>query len=235
MASIFSKQKKEKTTSLHLKIDLHNHILPGIDDGAQDIDESLEMLEAYQAQGFTKIIATPHVNSERFLNSTDDILEATEIFLEAKEKENIPIQIAVSAEYYADKHLFYLLEKNDVLSIANKYLLCEFSFYFPPIDAKLIANEIKNAGYIPILAHPERYEYWFNDIKAFEKLKEYGFLFQSNLPSASGLLGPIPKHNFYLLANKGWIDFLGTDAHNAFSIYLMQNIIELNIGTKNIT
>lgn len=233
MVSIFSKNKSKDINQLHLTTDIHNHTMPGIDDGSRDIAESIDMLKAFQSLGYTKIIATPHVHSERYWNTTQNILSAANNLMIAKEKEKISIQIAISAEYYADENFLELLNKNDILPISNKYLLCEFNFYYPPNDARLIATEIINAGYKPILAHPERYEYWNGNIVIFEKLKEYGFLFQCNIPSAAGYYGHIARNNFNLLANKGFIDFLGTDAHDASSILLLDNVIQSSL-IKNI-
>jgi tyrosine-protein phosphatase YwqE len=232
MESIFSKNKSKDINQLHLTTDIHNHTIPGIDDGSGDIEESIEMLKAYHSLGYTKIIATPHVHSERYWNTTENILAAANELMIAKEKEKIPIDIVISAEYYADENLLDLLNKNDILSINNKYLLCEFNFYYPPADVKLIATEIINAGYKPILAHPERYEYWNGNIMIFEKLKEYGFLFQCNIPSAAGYYGVIARNNFNMLANKGFIDFLGTDAHDAKSILLLGNIMQSSLIKK---
>jgi tyrosine-protein phosphatase YwqE len=232
MTSIFPKNKSNSLKTLHLTTDIHNHILPGIDDGSRNIAESIEMLKAFQYLGYTKIIATPHVHSERYWNSTETILMAANELFTEKEKEKIPIQIAISAEYYADENFLDLLNKNDVLPIADKYLLCEFNFYYSPDDAKLIAREITKAGYKPILAHPERYEYWNDNIAIFEKLKEYGFLFQCNLPSAAGYYGPAARNNFNILANKNLIDFLGTDVHDASSLLHLRNIIQSSIIQK---
>jgi len=232
MSSIFPKNKSNSLNTLHLTTDIHNHVLPGIDDGSRNIAESIEMLKAFQYLGFTKIIATPHVHSERYWNSTEKIIMAANELFTEKEKEKIPIQIVISAEYYADENFLDLLNKNDVLPIADKYLLCEFNFYYSPDDAKLIAREITKAGYKPILAHPERYEYWNDNIAIFEKLKEYGFLFQCNLPSAAGYYGPAAKNNFNILANKNFIDFLGTDAHDASSLLHLRNILQSSIIQK---
>jgi len=232
MTSIFSKNKLNNLNTLHISTDLHNHILPGIDDGSRNLAESIEMLKAFQYLGYNKIIATPHVHSERYWNSKEKILTAANELIIEKEKEKIPIHIDISAEYYADEKFLDLLNKNDILPIADKYLLCEFNFYYPPDDAKLIATEIIKKGYRPILAHPERYEYWNDNITIFEKLKEYGFLFQCNIPSAAGYYGPIVKNNFNILANKNLIDFLGTDVHDAASLLNLRNILQSSIIQK---
>jgi len=222
--ALFSKRKKQHHPVIPIRTDMHSHLLPGIDDGAQTVEESLDMVRAFQAQGYTKIITTPHVHTQRYLNSTNDIMHARDTLLEAMEKENISFPVEIAAEYYADEHLLTLLEKGDILSFGDNYLLCEFSFLMPPIGTDIIVKEIKNAGYIPVLAHPERYEYWHGNVSIYERLRDQEFLFQANLPSVYGLYGPGPKITFEMLAKKGWVDFLGSDAHDAATVDLLNEI-----------
>ncbi|MEA3446929.1 MAG: CpsB/CapC family capsule biosynthesis tyrosine phosphatase [Bacteroidota bacterium] len=221
---LFSLHKKQHQPVIPIRTDMHSHLLPGIDDGAQTVEESLDMVRAFQAQGYTKIITTPHVHSQRYLNSTDDIMHAREILFDAMEKENINFPVEIAAEYYADEHLLKLLENDDILSFGDNYLLCEFSFLMPPVGTDIIVKEIKNAGYIPVLAHPERYEYWNDNFSMYERLRKQEFLFQANLPSVYGLYGPGPKITVEMLAKKGWVDFLGSDAHDAATVDLLNEI-----------
>ncbi|MFO7790803.1 MAG: CpsB/CapC family capsule biosynthesis tyrosine phosphatase [Bacteroidales bacterium] len=222
---LFSANKKHSVPVMPLYIDIHSHALPGIDDGSPDIQESLEMIRAFQAQGFKKIITTPHVHSQRYMNTTQDILNAADKLFEAMDKENISFPVEIAAEYYADKHLLDLLEQDDILYFGEKYVLCEFSFFMPPVGSEKIALELINAGYQPVLAHPERYEYWAGNASVYERLRNQQFLFQPNMPAALGLYGPAPKLTFDMLAEKGWIEFLGSDAHNAETVDLLGDLI----------
>ncbi|MGC9330585.1 MAG: tyrosine-protein phosphatase [Bacteroidales bacterium] len=240
---LFSSHKKQHQPVIPIRTDMHSHLLPGIDDGAQTVEESLDMVRAFQAQGYTKIITTPHVHSQRYLNSTENIIHARDILFDAMEKEKISFPVEIAAEYYIDEHLLSLLEKDDILSFGDNYLLCEFSFLMPPVGTEIIVKEIKNAGYIPVLAHPERYEYWHGNISMYERLRDQEFLFQANLPSTYGLYGPGPKITFEMLAKKGWVDLLGSDAHDAATIDILneitatgvvQNIIRHGIFNHNL-
>jgi protein-tyrosine phosphatase len=229
---LLSKHKKQPRPVMPIRTDMHSHLLPGIDDGAQTLEESLDMVRAFQAQGYTKIITTPHIHSQRYLNTTEDIMHARDILFDAMEKENIRFSVEIAAEYYADEHLLKLLENDDILSFGDKYLLCEFSFLMPPVGTDTIVKEIKTAGYTPVLAHPERYEYWHNNDSMYNRLRDQGFLFQANMPSCYGLYGPVPKHTFDMLANKGWVDFLGSDAHDAATVDLLSEITATDLVQK---
>ncbi len=215
-----------------IRTDMHSHLLPGIDDGAQTLEESLDMVRAFQAQGYTKIITTPHVHTQRYLNTTEDIMNAGNTVFEAMDKENIRFPVEIAAEYYADEHLLKLLENDDILSFGDKYLLCEFSFLMPPVGTDIIVRKINEAGYTPVLAHPERYEYWHGNVSMYNRLRDQGFLFQANMPSCYGLYGPLPKHTFDMLASKGWVDFLGSDAHDAATVDILNEITATNLVQK---
>lgn len=223
---LFSRKNKVKLPVMRLKIDIHSHVLPGIDDGSRDISESMYMLRAFEMQGYTKVITTPHVHSERYMNDTENIRNAYEQVMEAKEKENINIELDYAAEYFADRHLLKLIETGDVLTFGANYVLCEFSFHMPPVGAERVADALRANGYQPVLAHPERYEYWHGNKNMFERLRNMGYLFQSNMHAAEGFYGQIPKRNIELIAAEGWIEFLGTDAHSPNAIDLISTSIE---------
>jgi len=223
---LFSKKNKPKMPAMRLQTDIHSHVLPGIDDGAATIEESLDMLRAFEQQGYNKIITTPHVHSQRYLNDTEIIKKAYQELQAAMEAESINLRVEYAAEYFADRHLLKLIEAGDVLTFGNNYVLCEFSFHMPPVGADRVAEALKDAGYQPVLAHPERYEYWHGNKGMFERLRNMGYLFQSNMHAAGGFYGMIPKRNIEMIVNEGWIEFLGTDAHSPDAIDLISTTIE---------
>lgn len=230
---LFSKHKKSNNIpTIPLYTDLHSHILPGIDDGAQDVEESLDMIKSFVDQGFTKIITTPHVHSGRYKNTAESIRKANSELQEALKKEKIKIVVEYAAEYYIDSFFLEELNNKNILNFSGNYILIEFSFQMPPIGLERLYKLITEAGFQPIIAHPDRYKYWQENVKAFTKLKEIGYLLQANVLSAGGFYGHIPKKNFELLSNNNLIDFLGSDAHRKSSVDLLNKTISLPIVQK---
>jgi protein-tyrosine phosphatase len=230
---IFSKLNKSKHQNLKITTDFHSHILPGIDDGAKDIEQSISMLKAFEEQGYKKIVTTPHIHSTRYPNTKNDLINAYEKLMDALTNENISLEIEFAAEYFVDNQLMKLIQEGEILSTSiNKYVLVEYSFQIPPVNVERVYRLLKTNGYTPVLAHPERYEYWYGNIGMFERLKNIGFLFQCNMHSIDGFYGIIQQKNFELLANKAWIDFLGSDAHNTNTVKMIQETMQNPIIQK---
>jgi tyrosine-protein phosphatase YwqE len=230
---LFSKHKKSNTIpTIPLYTDLHSHVLPGIDDGAQNIEESLEMIKSFVDQGFTKIITSPHVHSGRYKNTPETIRKANSELQEALKKKKITIPVEFAAEYFLDNFFLEELKNKNILSFSGNYILIEFSFQMPPIGLERMYKLITDAGFQPVIAHPDRYEYWQGNIKAYTKLKEIGYLLQANVLSAGGFYGHISQKNFELLSNNNLIDFLGSDAHRKSSVELLNKTISLPIVQK---
>ncbi len=215
---------------MRLQTDIHSHVLPGIDDGAANIDESLEMVKAFIRLGYTKIICSPHIHSDRYRNTRDSIQSAYNELMKGMEAENLHLQVEFAAEYHLDNEFLALIKKDDIISFGSeRYVLVEFSFNLPPVGVDRVFNLLTEKGYQPVVAHPERYEYWHGNASLFERLRSIGYLFQSNIHAASGAYGVIPQRIFQMLAKNGWIDFLGSDAHDARSVSLLNQSIELPI------
>lgn len=203
-------------------VDFHCHILPVIDDGSRNIDETLEMLKEAKEAGFDKIITTSHFIEGVYnvtSSSRDEIINA----IKKKTKSiGIDIELYNGAEAYAEVNLADLFKKNIIPTLANsKYILFEF-----PMKEKIIYDDeliksLKESGYIPIIAHPERYRYVQEDIEIAFKWYENGALFQSNYGSIIGVYGEGTKKTLKKFLEKNMIDFLGSDCHRANSIYLL--------------
>jgi len=177
-------------------VDIHSHLIPAIDDGVKTIYQAAFILEEFEKMGVTKMITTPHVMQQVWPNSSTKITNGFKKLESVLPALGITkIDLKVSAEYMMDDLFFELLKKNDILPLHKNYILVEMSTFSPPINLKEILFEIKVAGYIPILAHPERYTFYHEkDLKKYAELKQLGFLFQINLLSLSGHYGESIKN-----------------------------------------
>lgn len=197
-----------------VSVDIHSHLIPSIDDGAKDMERSIELILSLKGMGYRKLITTPHV-SDMFLNSSKDILEGyMALKLELKKRE-IDIELEVAAEYYADEHFQELLNRKDLLTFGKeKYLLFELSYFTPPQDLESLVYDIRLAGYRPVLAHPERYIYLHDDIKEYKNIKSMGVLFQINLNSITNYYSEEVTDTVKQLIVNGMVDFIGSDTHH---------------------
>ena len=207
-----------------LNIDLHSHLIPGIDDGSKSMQESIELIVEFQKLGYTRLITTPHIMSHRYKNNSKIILDGLEILKKELSKQKIDIQIEAAAEYYVDNHFIELLNNNDLLSFGDNYILFELSYSQQPLHLEQIIFDIQEAGYRPVLAHPERYLYFCKDFSKYERLKELGLFFQLNINSLSTYYSKVVQKTAYKLIDKGMINFLGSDVHHKKH---MQNLINV--------
>ena len=197
-------------------IDLHCHILPGIDDGAKDLETSIQMCRIAQQNGIRHIVATPHTNTvdniERFISVRDDRINTLK---KAIEQNGLNIKLYPGAEVYVDDDIFFA---NDLKRLAinnSRYILVEFSFR--NIDVRRVINylnEIVRLNLIPIIAHPERYEFFQFDYDAVNALSRSGVLFQINASSLASIDGPQEFELAYAMAYNGVASFMATDAHS---------------------
>ena len=193
--------------------DLHSHLIPGIDDGSKSMDDSIQMIEAFIAQGYTKLITTPHIMSHRYPNSKAIIEEGLVALKEELNARNIAIEIEVASEYYLDETVMDLVQERDIMTFGDNYMLFEMSYVQPLHYLDDMVYEMKIAGYNPVLAHPERYIYMHEDFSKYERLKESGLLFQVNIPSLGGFYSKAIQTAAKQIADAGMIDFIGSDAH----------------------
>lgn len=189
--------------------DWHSHILPGVDDGVQTMDEALNILTLYEKLGIKTVWLTPHV-MEDIPNTTAHLKERFK-GLQAAYKG--AVQLHLAAEYMLDNLFWERIDNNDLLPLGEKgdRLLVETSYYNPPANLYGLLDRIKAKGYYPVLAHPERYAYM--EKKNYCDLKDIGVMFQLNLFSQTGLYSKEAQKNAEWLAQKGLYDLSGTDIH----------------------
>jgi tyrosine-protein phosphatase YwqE len=194
--------------------DMHSHLIPGIDDGARTMEDSLNLVREMHRLGFSKLITTPHIQSEFYRNTPEIILSGLGKLREAISAEGIPVTVEAAAEYLLDDGFEGKLKAGDLLSFSDKYILIEMSYYSPHPNLKSFIFDLQVEGYKVILAHPERYTYWFSDFLKYEDLKDRGVYFQLNTVSLAGYY-PEPVRKFAeKLIEKNMIDFIGSDMHN---------------------
>jgi len=193
-------------------VDLHSHLIPGIDDGAKDLDDSVTIIKELINQGFSKIITTPHIMSDLYKNTPETIHSGLEILKRRLANDNIEIDISAAAEYYVDYDFEQRIGNEKFLTFGEKYLLIEFSFLEAPRNMYDIIFKLQLEGYVVVLAHPARYQYF--NLKDYESLINRGVLFQLNLLSLIGYYSNQIKTNAKLLIDNKFVSFVGTDCHN---------------------
>ncbi len=223
-------RKREKRTlprGPKLKVDLHSHLIPGIDDGSQSMEESLKLLKGLEALGYEKVITTPHIMSDCYKNNASIILTGLDKLRKEAASEGVSLQIDAAAEYYLDEHFFDEMQKEHIMSIGGKYVLFESSYVSKPLQMEEMIFAIGQAGYTPLLAHPERYRYIKAPQKEYRRFKELGVLFQVNLNSFGGHYGQHAKAMANFLSEAGMIDFLGSDTHHLKHIKTLSGIFTM--------
>jgi len=222
----FFKKKALPYNFKDIGTDMHSHILPGIDDGAKNIEESIILIEKLKSLGYHKLIATPHIMGDYFRNSPEKICEALDLVREEVSRRNIDIEIAAAAEYYLDEFFEQNLKQNSVLTFSN-YLLFELSYVNEPSNIEETIQKIRDKGYAPILAHPERYGYFHQSSERYEEIKSWGCYLQLNTVSLTGYYGKGVQKAANKLVSMGIIDFLGSDAHHLKHIQALEESLSL--------
>lgn len=217
MFSFFKRKDKASSGSDYfpIKTDMHSHILPGIDDGSPDLKTSIELIKGLLALGVNKSIATPHIIGDMFRNNPETIGNALDALKKELVRQKINFDVSAAAEYMLDSYFYELLNKgNPLLTIRDKMILTEFSYASRPDDPGKLSFAIITAGYTPILAHPERYPYYYGNLKMIHHLADLGFLLQVNLLSLTGYYGKeAAKVSQYIIKND-LASFVGTDLHH---------------------
>lgn len=225
MFSFFRKKNKPPQDFSFLQVDMHSHLIPGIDDGAKTLEDSITMIQRLKELGFRKIITTPHITGEYYPNTPEIILNGLAQVKTALVEQGIDIEIEAAAEYYLDDYFENLLNENKkLLTFSDNHILVEFSMLVEPANAFDLIFQLKTRGYQPILAHPERYLYFEKNFKKFEEIKSLGCEMQVNLLSLSGYYGKEQKKLGIKLLQSGMIDYLGTDLHRASQFKSICNI-----------
>jgi len=225
---IFSSEKSEGLPLENLSslnTDMHSHLIPGIDDGAKTIEESIELIRTLHGLGYSKLITTPHIMSDYFRNTPEIIYKGLEDVRAALKENNIPMLISAAAEYYIDDGFMRKLEEEKLMTFGDNYLLVEVSYINPPDNVRDILFRAQVLGYKPILAHPERYPFWYRNIEEYQKFHDMGVLLQLNLNSLSGYYGLDAKRVAEKLIDLQIVSALGTDLHHAKHAEFLQKTV----------
>jgi len=198
-----------------LKADMHAHLLPGIDDGAVSMQNTLELISSLKHLGYTTLITTPHIRWDMFKNTPDGIQKQLDLVRAELSKNKIDIALHAAAEYYLDDYVSRLLKTNQpLLTLKGNMVLVEFSFMHLSGNMKEVLFDVQMAGYQPVIAHPERYTYLHKNYEALHEFKENGCMFQLNLLSLSSQYGKVVLEMANYLADHDFYDFAGTDLHH---------------------
>lgn len=197
-----------------LKCDIHSHFIPGIDDGAPNMEASLELLRAMHELGFRKVVTTPHSMADGYKNPPEVILGGLEKLRRAVKGADIAMEVDAAAEYYLDHALQEKTAKQQLLTIGNDMVLFELPFISEPAVLLEMVFQMQTQGYTPILAHPERYNYWHTNMAPMEALKDRNVLFQLNTIALGGAYGPAVKKAAERIVDKGWYELVGSDCHS---------------------
>ncbi len=230
-------RKKEQSKNVnHLQVDIHSHLLPGLDDGVQSYEESEDIILHFQKLGYRKLITSPHVMSDTYKNTTEKItarLAKLKTYLKSQE---IDVEIEAAAEYYLDEQVFKMIENDQkMLTFGKKLLLFETNFLNEPFNMKEFIFLATTKGYKPVLAHPERYLYLQNNLDKAKDLLDRGVLFQVNISSITGFYSKIVQTTANKLIDRGWIHLLGSDCHHLQHARLVEEAQQLKYFQKAIS
>lgn len=227
MANLFSKlfskeNKLKKSGLLDKKSDVHSHILYGVDDGVQQLEESLQILRELENLGIENLWCTPHI-MEDIPNQTNFLQER---FLQLKQAYKGKIQLHLAAEYMIDNVFNERLSNKDLLPHGElrNHLLVETSYFNPPLNLEETLQEIYSIGYYPLLAHPERYAYMEDN--DYTRLKANGIKFQLNLLSLKGMYGKTAQKKAEWLLSKNYYDQVGSDIHSIHQIHALKDLLK---------
>lgn len=242
--SLFSKifvpsQARQPVDFGELVTDFHSHLIPGIDDGCQTIEDSVLLIRQFAGMGFRKLITTPHIQDEFYRNTPEIIMNGLRQVREAVKEAGISIQIDAAAEYLIDDGFEKKIREGNLLTFGQRHILVEMSYFMEHPNLKSVLFQLQVNGYKVILAHPERYSYWNRQWNRFEELREREILFQLNTVSLSGHYGMGVKKMAEQLIEKGMYDFMGSDVHNqeymdSFQKSRSENMIKLLLDSGKI-
>jgi protein-tyrosine phosphatase len=215
MFGLFKKKSKEYFIDFdEIGVDIHSHLIPGVDDGAKDLESSIELIKGLVDLGFKKIITTPHIYWEYYPNTSDRLLAGLDTLRQGLSDAGVEIEIDCAAEYFMDEKFEELLQNKELLTFGDNYVLVEMSFFSEAIELENYLFQMQIKEYKPILAHPERYIYYLKNYDRLKELKSRGFKLQLNLLSLTGHYGKEVKELAVKLLNDNLYDFVGTDTHN---------------------
>ena len=213
-------------------IDIHTHILPGIDDGAEDIYDTLEMASMAADIGVTAIVATPHCNLPGIFDNYfgDAYIKTFQTAVRAIQEEGIPIRLCPGAEAFGTYDLPELIVDGKIMPLnQSRYILIEFSFDEDPDFATDLLRRVRAVGAKPVVAHVERYEFVQDNPQIVYQWRKRGYVIQVNKGSFLGRFGRNAQETAYRLLRHNLVSVVASDAHSPFrrTPYLLDAYEEL--------
>ncbi|ODS81744.1 MAG: histidinol phosphatase [Cytophagaceae bacterium SCN 52-12] len=227
---IFSWGQKRAENQERVTFDLHSHLIPGIDDGARTMADSVEMIRQMAAQGFTHLVTTPHIMWDSYKNTPEIIRKGLGEVREACLENGIDIRLDAAAEYFIDEHFLELLRgRGELLTLPGNRLLVELPYTTPLMNTTETLFSIIGYGYRPVLAHPERYSYFHAGPEVYHRLKEQGCELQLNALSLTGQYGSGVQKVARWLLKQQLVTFIGSDAHDIRHVKALAKAMELRV------
>lgn len=235
MLSLFKKKKIEQSPTATIQVDMHSHLLPAIDDGSKDMEQSVALVKTFVEMGYKKLITTPHIMSDFYRNTPEIIHDKLDKLNDILKSLHLDIEIAAAAEYYLDEGFVDKIEKKETLlsfDEKKKYLLFETSYMNASPHFDYAVFSLQSQGYQPVLAHPERYAYLFDSFEKLKKWYDKGILFQLNINSLSGYYSSSSKNIAEKLIDNKMVNFIGSDCHNEKHLNVMKQILGMTYYKK---
>jgi len=223
---LFKSGKVEPDLSF-IEVDMHSHLLPGLDDGLKEVEKSVEFIKDLQKLGYKKLICTPHILSDLYPNSPQTILPKLALVRQALADAGVDMKVEAAAEYMIDHEFSQSLsglKKEDLLTFGGDHILVEMSYLAASPVFEQTIFELRMLGLQPIVAHPERYSYYHHEFHQYERFKDLGCKLQVNLLSLSGGYGPHVKKLAEKLFKNEMVDFLGTDMHHERHLSMLKEL-----------
>lgn len=208
--------------------DVHSHLVPSVDDGSNSAEKSVEMLRHMNNWGINRVILTPHYTEETFENTPATIDPAYEVLVAAVHDAGLDglTLLPPAGEYRVDNYFVSQVEAGTLRPLHGDYLLVENGFAQEPWDLDKILFDLTVKGYKPVMAHPERYRYYHENPKRYQRLHDDGVFFQCNLLSLAGYYGKEVKAVAEKLIEQNLVDFLGTDIHGMRHINCLEQYMK---------
>ncbi|MHC5354592.1 tyrosine-protein phosphatase [Myroides sp. LJL115] len=214
MFSLFKSKPALKELIPNNYIDIHSHLLFGIDDGAKSLQDTKDIITSMKNLGFEQAIATPHTTPLVWDNTKEQILNKHQEVCDLLQEHSQSVKLRVASEYLMDESFLQRMQQEKLLCIHDNYVLVEMSYMNPPIQLLDILYELNKQGYQIVLAHPERYNFYHQNTAMYHRLKKAGCLFQMNLLSVTGYYGSHVLEAANFLLKENLIDFTGSDIHH---------------------
>lgn len=204
---------------LPFSTDMHCHIVPGVDDGSPDLQTSLQLVEAMAEMGLRRIFASPHSTQDTFENTPQSLAAPFQSLVDGVSDMGLDVELHRHAEYRLDEFFISQFNNGNLTTLPGNHILVENSFSIEPFNMELLLFDLKVAGYVPILAHPERYKYYsVHHRSRYKSLYASGLKFQINLLSLAGHYGKHEREVAVELLKEGMVDYIGTDIHRMHHI-----------------